>query len=93
MGKTKMEAYRCDVCGYLWPVDVRKPIPAQCRNPECRSRKWNAGGKGELVEQPAPKRPVASSSSVSSTRCPRDKSHSGFQRPDGFWCVDCRKLY
>lgn len=34
--------WECGVCGYRWPY-TPNIVPDQCRNKECRSRRWNRG--------------------------------------------------
>lgn len=32
--------WQCDVCGYRW-MFVEGRMPTHCRDPKCRTRKWN----------------------------------------------------
>ena len=51
--------WECEICGYHW-VFVEGRMPDQCRNPECRTRRWNRGWNG--VVDPALLRRVESKS-------------------------------
>lgn len=40
MGRTKVEAYVCDVCGYKWLPRASR-LPIFCPAKDCRSRRWD----------------------------------------------------
>jgi hypothetical protein len=38
------ECWCCEACGFRWGLaDPGAKPPKRCANPECRSRRWNAG--------------------------------------------------
>jgi hypothetical protein len=42
MAEITLKAWQCDLCGYQWLKVAGRPIPSQCRNSGCRSRRWNS---------------------------------------------------
>ena len=50
MGMTTVNAWVCDVCGYLW-LKVAGRVPTNCASKGCRSRRWNSSGVAQTVEQ------------------------------------------
>ena len=46
MPKTKIKAFKCNVCGHTWPPRG-KYKPLQCPNTKCRSHRWDRPKDGE----------------------------------------------
>lgn len=90
----------CDECGHKW-LQEAKELPKRCPSRKCRSLKWNTGKAGE-IKIIAPMKesaiPIVKSASAidetpkSLAKCPNPK-HSGFERSDGYWCMECRRLF
>ena len=78
------------------PADLMADVAAQAKSQD-RSIAWVIASRlRAAVAQPAEQQPckqqVASSTLASGSKC-ADPKHHGFQRSDGYWCVDCRRMY
>jgi hypothetical protein len=95
MSDTKLISIRLP-SALLAELDMQAKVEGRSRS-QVILRRLSGIGKSKQSFLPesakGPFLPKPETAVVPSGHCPRDKSHSGFQRPDGFWCVDCRKLY
>ncbi len=52
MGKVLVEAWSCDVCGYVWLANRRVTVKEEPRIcPRCSTRRWNTGAPQSKDQQ------------------------------------------
>ena len=78
------------------PADLMADVTAQAKAQD-RSVAWVIASRlrgpvAQLAEQGTHNAKVFGSIPDRRTKCP-DKDHHGFQRSDGYWCADCRRMY
>ena len=48
MARVKIEAWKCDVCGWTWIPESTKE-PERCPSRKCRSIRWNSGKVEKMI--------------------------------------------
>lgn len=54
--KIKVEAFQCDLCGYVWLPRDRKSVPKACA--ACKNPNWDKGRKKQPVGRPKKVKPA-----------------------------------
>ena len=93
MSDTKLISIRIP-SAVLAELDKQAEVEGRSRSQVILRRLSGADARKASFIPESAKGPFSPKPEAASTgHCPQDKGHSGFQRPDGFWCYDCRKLY